>query len=172
MELQEEVHCTPAMEYVGVWDIFRDLEEDNIQDSEGVIRRQRVSAHQLRKFFKEMRDDGTFIEGAIKRVIDANANNVGSSQSTGNTTPQKINIDRRSKKIELLKCYVRVPREVVAEFERTAVFCCRPTPAASPAPVGDEPEDLAFTGCEPGEVPFGGDVGGVVGQAVQPTGDA
>ncbi len=113
-EKWEKTHDSPAVSYTSVWDIFRDLETDDLQECIGIIQRDMVSPYTLQ------RDKGKplFIESAIKTAIsEADNEDHGKSQDVGTEKPGLREISNRKNKIERLEFWGRAPTKLVEEFE-------------------------------------------------------
>lgn len=111
-EYFEQTITAPGFEYVSCWDMFRDLETDDMQKSRGYCQREYVSPYDLRK----LKDGAYYIEDAIDRVIE----NHSKALSTGkkdNMRPGLRNIKNRYNTIEKLIFWCRVPRKKVENFE-------------------------------------------------------
>lgn len=115
-----ESHNSPAWEYVPVWDIFRDLETDDLNAGAGVIHRQLCSPHWLRG------KKGTpyFLDAGIDKVLEQ----VGKQSSTAPDTvvpekdqdtlaPSLRNVKFRQNTILYLELWGLVSRELVENFE-------------------------------------------------------
>ena len=102
-----------GLERVSVWDIYRDLETDDLQDSRGVIHRKEISNYELR----QMLGQPWYDDGAIKQAI-SDYNLHSSEYSTGFKTRANRYEDIVKKKntIEYLECWVRAPRAYVEAF--------------------------------------------------------
>lgn len=113
----EIVTDSPAWEYVSVWDMFRDLETDDIQAGTGIIHRQFISPYNLRQRI----DKALYIPEAIEKVIKESSSASGSgvaTPGTGGTHPSMAAIKRRRNTICELEFWGRVPTKIVEEFEK------------------------------------------------------
>ncbi|MFA5187355.1 MAG: hypothetical protein WC551_12825 [Patescibacteria group bacterium] len=120
-----ESHNAPAWDYVSVWDIFRDLETDDLQAGAGVLHRQLVSPHWL----KSRRDRPYFINSAIDKVLAEIGKNTSGEQ--GSNCPEKDvatlppslrNVKFRQNTILYLELWGLAPRDKVEEFEKEMGF--------------------------------------------------
>lgn len=121
MERFTEEEVQPSWVYRSVWDIFRDLEEDDMFESRGTFDRTFVSAYQLRRKIGQP----FFIEKAIKEVIKESSKQgstgtgVIPADDTASLAPQFRNIQFRTKTIRYLEFWGRMGRQDVEDFERT-----------------------------------------------------
>jgi hypothetical protein len=106
----------PAWRYASVWDIFRDIEEDDLKISTGVIERQWKSPYQLRQCKGQDLYLGDAIDSAIKAAPEPGTQS-HTGQDTSAMAPGLRDIKHRSKTIEVLEFWGRVPRKIVEEFE-------------------------------------------------------
>jgi len=121
-EPHKQLIDSPAVTYVSNWSIFRDLEDEDLQESAGISQRELWSPYNLRQ--KMGRPNSYWIDNAIKRAI-ANADTqthvtgpTNISSDTTNLPPGLRNIKYRQKTIEVLEFWVRVPREIAESFEK------------------------------------------------------
>ena len=108
----EQSHDAPCWEYLSCWDVFRDIESDDIQDAAAIIHRQYVSPYELRN----RADDPYYIKEKIDHAVSDNDEG-NDPEDTSSMTPGKREIAKRKKKICLLEFWGRVPRSVAEEFE-------------------------------------------------------
>lgn len=114
-ESYSTTHNSPAWGYVSVWDIFRDLETDDLQAGQGIIQRQMISPYMLRqKMGQPLYLDST-IQKAIKDAKQPGGPE--SSQDTPTLPPGLRDIAYRHNTIENLEFWGRVPRKVAKDFE-------------------------------------------------------
>lgn len=112
-----ESHDSPSWEYASVWDVFTDLETDNLREGYGVIHRQYVSPYWLRR----QKGSYLFIDDAIEDAIKtaANEDNTKLTSADQNTlTPQMRDVQKHRKTIRYLEFWGRLPRAKVEEYER------------------------------------------------------
>lgn len=107
---------SPAWEYKTIWNIFRDLETDDLQACQGVIERDLKSAYELRQkiglpFFLDEN-----IEEALSEA-DKSGDSTHSAQETASLPPGLRDIQHRHRNIETLEFWGRVPRNIVELFE-------------------------------------------------------
>lgn len=108
-------HNSPAWGYVSVWNIFRDLETDDLQAGQGIIQRQMISPYMLRQKIGQPLYNGRAIQKAIKSAKQPGGPE--SSQDTPTLPPGLRDIAYRHNTIENLEFWVRVPRKVVDDYE-------------------------------------------------------
>jgi len=110
-EYHEDTITSSAFEYVSCWDIFRDLETDNMQKSRGYCHREYVSPYDLR----QLKDKPHYINDAIDRVITNHSKtSLGKKE---NVKPGLRKIKNRYNTIERLTFWCRVPRKTLENFE-------------------------------------------------------
>jgi hypothetical protein len=106
-----ETHSAPAVEYVSVWDIFRDLSTDDLQEGIGLIRRRHTCAYDLRKKM----DAPFFIKANIEKVIrEAKGKDI--PEDTNTLTPRLRTLKSQRNNIEELQFQGRVPVRFVEDF--------------------------------------------------------
>jgi len=111
----QEIINSPAVKYVSLWNIWRDLSSDDLQAGVGIIERDFVSPYDLQQY----RGKPLYIDEAILRAI-SQADEPGSVLSAGdaNTLPPYLrDINHRHNTIERLEFWGRVPTRIVQEFE-------------------------------------------------------
>jgi len=111
-EYFEETIMAPGFEYISCWDMFRDLENDNMQKSRGYCQREYVSPYDLRK----LKGDAYYLDDAIDRVIE-NHSKALSTKNKENMKPGLRNIKNRYNTVEKLTFWCRVPRKILDKFE-------------------------------------------------------
>ena len=107
-------NMAPAVEYFSVWDSFRDMSTNDIQNSVGFIRRQFTSAYKLRQKTKSP----YFLKNKILRVIEEASNKQNDSADTSSLAPNLRNLQHRPDTIEMLQFQGRVPIKYVQEFTK------------------------------------------------------
>jgi hypothetical protein len=116
-EKQQQIVVAPAWAYVPVWNIFRDLETNNIQAGTGIIERNMVSKYDL--FGRK--GQPLWIDKALKHAIEEAADEGGpqheGKSDTSSLPPNLRDIKHRSKVIEEGEFWGRVPTQIVEEFE-------------------------------------------------------
>jgi hypothetical protein len=111
-EYFENTITVPGFEYVSCWDIFRDLETDDMQKSRGYCQRGHDSPYDLR----QLKGEPHYIDDAIDRVIE-NHSKALSTTKKDNIKPGLRNIKNRYNVIEKLVFWCRVPRKTLENFE-------------------------------------------------------
>jgi hypothetical protein len=114
-EAYSEKKMQPAFEYVPVWDVYRDLETDDLQASTGIIFKKLICPYDL----KMKTDQPFYIKEAIETAISEapEPGTTTESDSTDDITPAQRNIAHRFRTIENLEFWGRVPRKTADEFE-------------------------------------------------------
>lgn len=112
----EEQIVAPAWEYVSNWDIFRDLETDDLKACAGIIHRAFFSPYELRnkKGMPYCLDCG--IDRAIEDVASSSGGK-GDSEK-GKMQPGLRELQHRERNIEVFEFWGRAPRRYVEDFER------------------------------------------------------
>jgi hypothetical protein len=111
----EKVIKSPGFKYVSTWDMFRDLETDDLQTSRGYCERSYVSPYDLRQLLGKG-EQYYYIDDAIKRVIANSGASVGQPR-TDRERPGRRNIQANYNNIERLDFWCRVPRETLERFQ-------------------------------------------------------
>ena len=110
-KISEEVDY-PKYEALSIWDVFRDIEEDDLQHGRAVIHRQMVSPFELRS----MKGDAFVIDHKIGSVISAHKGDYD-EEDTASLPPAQREIQNRKKKITMIEYWGRVPSELAKQFE-------------------------------------------------------
>jgi len=111
-EYFERTITAPGFEYVSCWDMFRDLETDDMQKSRGYCQREYVSPYDLR----QLKGQPYYLDDAIDRVIQNYAKGLSQGKKD-NLKPGLRNIKNRYNTIEKLTFWCRVPRRVLENFQ-------------------------------------------------------
>ncbi len=115
-EQVDKIKDRPKWEAVTVWDMFRDIESDDLQKGRAVIQRAMMSPYDLRQL-----DGKEFIvPESIDEVIkkgDASNNNSKSDESSTSYSPARRDIINRKKSIRVLEFWGRVPRKILKTFQ-------------------------------------------------------
>lgn len=110
-ELDSQQDVFPAIEYVSVWNIYRDLETDDPQKSRGLALRQAVSPWHLRQFEGKPYYDVDAIREVIREA------RLGTQTKDVNASPPgERDIQRTKNDIEFLEFWTRVPSAYVKEY--------------------------------------------------------
>ncbi|OVE82739.1 hypothetical protein BVY04_00115, partial [bacterium M21] len=121
-QLEKFEEDTPEWLYVSNWNMYWDMESEDIQSGLGVIERETMGKWELHKMSKE---NDFFIEDAVKRAIDAAGKGSADgedgdvSESISSLPPYLRDINHRSNTLRYLECNVRAPRKMVERFEAT-----------------------------------------------------
>ncbi len=113
-EKVETEQIVPTVEYIPVWDVFRDMETDDLNAGAGVIHRRMVSPYWLRqKIGKEF-----WIDDAIEDAIGFDTTHSSGSVPTEQDTmaPLLHGVDHRRNTIRYLETSGRVPRRVYEDW--------------------------------------------------------
>lgn len=105
----------PKWEEVTNWDMFRDLEADDVQSGRAIIHRVMMSPYELR----QLADEEFTLEDTIENVIKTADSTNGKSHSDkefATLNPAKRDIVNRHKNIRVLEYWGRIPRSVLAKF--------------------------------------------------------
>lgn len=106
----------PAFQYVSNWNIFRDLESEDIQSGRGYIKREMVSAFDLQKLKDEPFALPDKIDAAIQHATPPGGTGHG-GEDDAMLPPILRDIQNRSKTIEKLRFWGRAPIKLVQDFE-------------------------------------------------------
>lgn len=115
-----EKHLSPGVTFVPVWDLFRDLETDDLQAGAGVIHRQLVSPHWLRNKLGR----SLYLDDAIKTVLATSARSGGAAAVQPESDPESLapslrSVQHRQNTILYLEFWGRVPREAAESYEQS-----------------------------------------------------
>lgn len=114
---EEEINA-PGWEYVSVWSIYRDLETDDLQAGVGIIHYQPWSKYDLATK-KGLGETAYYLDDAIDRVIrQAPETTTNTTTNTEGLPPGMRDIQSRTKNIDVLEFWGRVPAEIVEAFEK------------------------------------------------------
>ncbi len=110
-----------AFEYVSCWDMFRNMETDDMQKSQGYCQRSWTSPYGLRQLKTEFYpdSDAPFIDDAIDRVIKEHSKVENTTTSTDSQTPARRKIKSPYNHIQQWEFWCRVPRKIVEDFEKS-----------------------------------------------------
>jgi len=106
-----EEYDYPNYEDLSIWDVFRDIEADDLQSGRAVIHRQMVSPFDLRKMKGEF-----VLKDKINSVISEHQGDYD-EENTASLRPAEREIKNRKKKITLIEYWGRVPSELAQQFE-------------------------------------------------------
>jgi hypothetical protein len=93
----------PRVEHVSVWDMFRDIETNDIINSEGIIQRKYVTLNDL----KQYENDPDLVKGSLKKALDYKNEYLSETDQTD--SPKFRNRPEKVGTIEHLEAWVRVP---------------------------------------------------------------
>jgi len=115
-EEQARRQSGPGFSYVSVYDVFRDLEEENLQASAGWIHRDYISPFKLR----QQAGKPYYLKTAIKTALEE-ARKAGTTSTLADDTaslrPLLRDLTNRQNTIRYLEFWGRVPRRLADEFE-------------------------------------------------------
>lgn len=109
----------PAWAYRSVWNIFRDLEADDIPSGKGVYDREYFRPYDLRRMMGRY----LWMDSAIKTVLDSAARYKDAkeiqidNEETPSLAPGTRDIEKRSKTIRMIEYFGRAPVDRCEEFE-------------------------------------------------------
>lgn len=112
LEFYETTINAPAFEYVSCWDMFRDLETNDMQKSQGYVHRKYVSAYDLRK----LKGKPYYDDKAIDRAIVNNAN-VKTIKKNNGLKPALRKLNEFYNNMEMFVFWCRVPRATVEAYK-------------------------------------------------------
>jgi hypothetical protein len=102
----------PGLAWVSTWDIYRDLETDNLTDSAGICEISLISKFSLRQLRNE---DGYFKEDIDRLLKDYDRTDKTKLRNTTGK-PTDRDLAERESSIERIEFWGRVPREYVRRF--------------------------------------------------------
>ncbi len=107
-------YTIPNWDFVSVWDIFRDWENQDLKDGLGMIQRDFISPYELR----QLKGKPYYDDEMIDEVLDAvdNVQNDEDSTSTDSLPPHLRDISSRKNTIRRLEFWGRAPRKKVEEY--------------------------------------------------------
>lgn len=108
---------SPALEYCSIWEIYRDLETDDIQQGTGIIQRRMTSMYQVRQLIGQP----FYSKQAILRAIEQAAK-PGSAESyiddTSGLPPHLRDLSHRQNTMQRLEFWGRAPRKLVLDQQK------------------------------------------------------
>ena len=113
-ERVSEIENVPGHRYVSVWNMFWDMEVDNLQDGDGYAEKIPSSLSDL----ENLKGKTGYINDKIKEVMEENRDRMDKSDTASMTPGQRV-IKEASKKIERYEYYMKAPRKMVEDFEKT-----------------------------------------------------
>ena len=107
-------------EHVSVWDMFRDLQFDDLDDGDGLCQRTFVSIADMQRIVTEEGEDSYWLPDQLKCAVSELHR--GSDYSGDNTSvnPRLRDFSDFSSKYEYYEFWVRVPARLAEDFERKA----------------------------------------------------
>ena len=111
---------TMGFNYVSCWDIFRDMETDDMQKSRGYCERSWTSPYELRKLMTKYNKESTapYIDDAINKVVKEHGGSTGTKTNKDTTTPRRRKTKDPYNSYQQWEFWCRVPRKIVKEFEK------------------------------------------------------
>ena len=135
---------SPSWDYASVWDIFRDLETDDLQEGNGIAQRVFWSRFKL----NSQKDKQYYVKDAVEEVLKDNKEWDQLAVSETSLPPGVREIYNRINVFEIREFYVRVEREYAEAFEKMlksknkdAIMTIDPNDEF----IGDEVEIMATT---------------------------
>lgn len=104
----------PMIEKISVWDIFRDMETDDIQNSAGIIERKYISPSDLEAY----RSNPHVIENNLNKALEYDY----TDETSQDDSPKNRDIPDRTNMIERLECWVRIPKGKKENVKNT-MYC-------------------------------------------------
>lgn len=119
-EYFEKIIRSPGFRYVSTWDMFRDLESDDLQLGQGYFERSNVSAYDLRRLIGKGSDSG-WIDDSIMSAIEKYGEGVSQQTKKNEEKPGLRRLNNRYNNMERLDWFGRVPRETLERFEKDSL---------------------------------------------------
>lgn len=139
--IQRVAEVSPAWQFVSTWDVFADMESEDVRYGAGIIHRQYVAPRELRAIAQT--GEG-WDAAAIARALRANPKSAPTpGDSTQDILPRLRDIDDRSHTLRLLECWLQCPRQFVERY----------------SPDTPERDSGIETASDPGEGPLAEDSG-------------
>lgn len=113
-EQQEESVNVPGNRYVSVWNMFWDMEDDDIQNNSGLAEFNLISPYEALSF----KGQYLYLDDYIDKVVDAYKSNERSFAEEHTLPPGLREIQHRKKGLSHYRFFGRAPRRQVEEFER------------------------------------------------------
>lgn len=115
-EYYENKINAPGIRYVTVWDMFRDVETDDMQKSRGYCERSYVSPYEIRQlkgkpFYKHY-------DKEIEDVLKSNTAALATLPDSDTLQPKLRNVKNRYNTIQRLEFWCRVPKKTLESFEK------------------------------------------------------
>jgi len=101
----------PAFRYVSCWDMFRNMETDDMQTSQGYCERSWTSAFDL----NALKGKPYYIDDAIEKVIKEHTKSV-TTKPSNETTPARRKIKDPYNHLQKWEFWCRVPRKIYENF--------------------------------------------------------
>ena len=108
-EQVSEVQQIPTIKFRSNWNIFWDVEADNLDDCDLIIERRFISPWELR----EMENEPGYIDGSIERILKEHAGHGNNQTSTDNEEPNRQAVEEKRRELQRLECWGRVPRKLL-----------------------------------------------------------
>lgn len=107
----------PGWAYVPCWDIFWDVESENVQESQGIFHRQIVSPYWLRQKVSRPFFLDANLKAAAKTASDQTQGNVGGTNDMTTVTPILRNVTARVNTLTYVEYWGRIPRAMAEAIE-------------------------------------------------------
>lgn len=117
-ELAKAEETAPAVAFVSLWDLYYDVEAEDIRHGAGIIHRQYVSAYDLRMLAATA--PGWDAEAVERAITDSTRDAPSQGDASEELTPRLRDVVERRNTIRLLECWVNAPREYVEAFAKTS----------------------------------------------------
>ena len=128
----------PMVENISVWDVFRDIETNDIQESEGFIQRKYVALSDLKKY----ENDDDVIKSNLKRAMSYT--NEWIDETSQQDSPKRRNMPEKVGNIEHLEAWVRIPKG--DKIDKSNMIYCKAILAAG--------EMIKYSVVEKWDIPF------------------
>ena len=113
-ELETVEEDVPGHRYVSVWNMVWDMEAESLQDGEGYAEYIKSSPYDLRQL-----DGPGYIAEAVERTIKESNKGDSAADVKISEKPGRERLRDQKKKINRFKYYMRAPRALVEDFERS-----------------------------------------------------
>jgi hypothetical protein len=117
-ERTEERKNAPGIEYWSIWNVYRDLETNDIQEGIGVILTDTWSPFHLRKRAGQG-EESYYLDNNIEEAIKTadKTRNTASTKDSSSLPPGKRDIQNSARTLDMVEFWGRAPTKLVESFE-------------------------------------------------------
>lgn len=116
-EVARQEAVLPSVQFVSVWDMFYDVEADDVRYGAGVIHRQYVSPRDLRAM-PTQGGDGWDADAINRALAQCDKQAPSGDDGTEEMIPRLRDVRQRKNTVRILEAWVMVPRDTASAYAR------------------------------------------------------